>query len=48
MQTKKVPGLELLPQYQNVQVVPRARDYLVDGQRYQRVTTGLGSSTSPC
>jgi hypothetical protein len=39
--------LELLPEYRGVSVVPRARDYLVDGERYQRVTTALGIIAKP-
>ena len=35
-------GLELLPKYRDVSVVKRARDYLIGGQRYNRVTTALG------
>ena len=32
-------AIELLPQYRGVEVVPRARDYLIDGERYRRVST---------
>lgn len=39
--------LKFLPQYQNVVVTPRARDYLVAGKRYQRVTTALGVINKP-
>ena len=39
--------LELLPQHRNVKVVQRARDYLVDGVSYQRVSTILGVIDKP-
>ena len=39
--------IKLLPQYAGVIVKPRARDYLVDGERYQRVTTALGIINKP-
>ena len=37
----------LLPQYQNVTVKPRARDYLVDGERFQRVSTIINIIAKP-
>lgn len=40
-------ALELLPQFRSVAVKQRARDYLVDGARYQRVTTALGIINKP-
>lgn len=40
-------ALELLPQFRKVAVKQRARDYLVDGARYQRVTTALGIINKP-
>lgn len=39
--------LPVLPEYAGVVVKPRARDYLVDGERYQRVTTALGIINKP-
>ena len=36
-----------LPQYRDVTVVQRTRDYLVDGERYQRVTAALGIINKP-
>lgn len=39
--------LPLLPEYANVVVKPRARDYLVDGVKYQRVTTALSIINKP-
>ena len=40
-------GLMLLPEYRNVTVKPRARDYLIDGNRYRRVSTMLGIINKP-
>ena len=40
-------GLPLLPQYQDVKVVQRARDYLVNGVSYRRVSTALGIINKP-
>ena len=37
----------LLPEYQNVSVKPRARDYLIDGERYQRVSTIVNIVAKP-
>jgi len=45
--TITLPGVELLPEYQEVVVKPRARDYLIDGARYQRVSTMLGIINKP-
>lgn len=39
--------LPVLPEYANVVVKPRAKDYLVNGKRYQRVTTALGIINKP-
>ena len=39
--------LSVLPEFSWVVVKPRARDYLVDGVRYQRVTTALGIINKP-
>ena len=39
--------LPVLPEYAGVVVEPRARDYLVDGVRYARVTTALGIINKP-
>lgn len=33
--------LELLPEYRDVSVVKRPQDYLIDGQKYNRVTTAI-------
>lgn len=39
--------LPVLPEYAGVVVKPRAKDYLVDGERYARVTTALGIINKP-
>ena len=39
--------LSVLPEYTGVVVKPRARDYLVDGVAYARVTTALGIINKP-
>ena len=40
-------SLRVLPEYANVVVKPRARDYLVDGVSHARVTTALGIINKP-
>ena len=40
-------NLPVLPEYANVVVKPRARDYLVGGVAYARVTTALGIINKP-
>mgnify|MGYP000073141250 CR=1 FL=1 len=40
-------SLTLLPEYQGIEIVARARDYLIAGERYQRVTTALGIINKP-
>ena len=47
MTTDSRTGLKLLPEYQGVEVVPRARDYLIDRERYRRVSTILGVINKP-
>ena len=43
----RVSSLPVLPQYEGVVVVPRARDYLVAGEKFPRVTTALGIINKP-
>lgn len=37
----------LLPQYQNVSITPRKQDYLIDGERFQRVSTIINIIAKP-
>ena len=37
----------LLPQYQNVTIKPRKQDYLIDGERFQRVSTIVNIIAKP-
>ena len=45
--TTATDRIGLLPQYQNVTIEKRARDYLVDGESYRRVTSALGVINKP-
>ncbi len=45
--TQTATGLRLLSQYEDVEIKQRARDYLVDGVSYRRVSTALGIIGKP-
>ena len=45
--TTELKGLLLLPEYQDANIEKRARDYKINGERYQRVTTALGIINKP-
>jgi hypothetical protein len=47
MTTETEPGLKLLPQYRDVTVEKRKRDYLIGGESFQRVTSALGIINKP-
>lgn len=40
-------GIQLLAKYKDVVVKPRARDYLIDGEKYQRVTSAISIINKP-
>ena len=47
MTTVNPAGLKLLPEFQDLEINKRARDYVIGGEKYQRVTTALGIINKP-